>query len=150
MAKVLILRGLSGSGKSHYVAEFCLENPDLKIDVVSADFYFYYNGDYVFNPRLLGEAHAFCWRNFVRLISDNDFDVVIVDNTNSTWEREIKKYWDLATSCGHEVQVVWIKADKEVCKARNTHNVPPETIDKMAERFEIPLPSYVNQIVVEV
>lgn len=157
--KVIILRGISGSGKSSYVSG--LDNPK----VVTADDYFLEpapNYDYglgfgeieppfpvtrksdsevffyKFNPALLGQAHAWCFGEFINALNSGA-KTVVVDNTNiHVWEFE--NYIQLAGIMGYEVEVKTFKPvtleEVRLCAKRNAHNVPADIVMKMAFEFE--------------
>ena len=122
---VLILSGISGSGKTTFVKQF-----DLFRKIVSADHYFIGDdGDYKFDLSMLGTAHAVCLRNFVVEVQHGYRDVV-VDNTNTS-VAEIAPYAALALAYGYELKIVIFNVqyqDIEKIAARNTHEVPVKTI----------------------
>ena len=94
---VIIMRGISGSGKSTYVSGIIdkeAEELSSNITVCSADDYFSRNikSEYRFNPNLLSEAHHECFNKFIDAINHAAFDTnnkatIIIDNTNTElWE----------------------------------------------------------------
>ena len=100
MKKVVILRGISGSGKSSYVAE---HYPDSI--VCSADDFFRVNGEYQFDASKIGEAHSACMSGFLATLVRGSEKPVVVDNTNvHVWEFE--NYINIAVTLGYEVEVV--------------------------------------------
>ena len=96
--KAIILRGISGSGKS----TFCKENwPDAT--VCSADNFFMRDGEYCFNPTLLGKAHAICLAEFIDAIN-NRHKIVVADNTFiHKWE--YMNYIQIADAKGYEIEI---------------------------------------------
>jgi hypothetical protein len=64
-----------------------------------------------------------------------DAEKIIVANTSTT-ARELKPYYDLALKYGYQVFSVIVENRHE---GKNIHNVPEETLQKMAERFSIKL-----------
>jgi predicted kinase len=127
--QVIIMSGISGSGKSSYIRE---HYPNAK--VVSTDNFFMVNGEYRFDPADLGKAHAQCLLNFVvGLVSD--YPIIVVDNTNLT-AIEIAPYYSLAKAYGAEVKLVTLFVSIEVCFNRNKHGVPLETCQRMAEALK--------------
>lgn len=142
MAKLIILRGISGSGKSTYARKI---KSDLPIVIVSADDHFMKDGEYIFNPAELPEAHRKCFMNCDDYL-DAEFDV-IVDNTNtSLWE--ISPYMMLAQKHRASVEIVRVDCDPKVAAARNTHGVPEGAVHAMAKRMEPLLPFWPKEMVV--
>ena len=139
-----IIRGLPGSGKSTAAREIASLFTANQVIICSADDFFCCDykhnnsGDYKFNPELLGEAHAWC-RGQAELAMKLDIECVIIDNTN-TRKWEYKPYLLMAARFEYEVNTTIIgKFDEESIKLyaeRNTHGVPFEAIQRMADRFE--------------
>ena len=139
--KMVIMRGLPGSGKDHYI-----EKNLNDYYVVSADMFFERLADEqektyvdVFDPRRLSEAHADCLREFIFAVAGK-YDIA-VNNTNSTlWE--YNNYIRIATILAddYEVEVIEIPCDKRTTlkqfHARNSHGVPLQTMFFMKERWE--------------
>jgi len=143
--KVIIMRGLPGSGKSFFAKNLGGENV-----IVSADDYFLHNGRYEFVPSKLGEAHAFCMRSFIDAIHNNVVDNVIVDNTNiRQWE--IHPYYLVAQAYGLPVEIVTVNCNAEKAFGRNQHGVPLAAIQRMAVALanEVLPRMYVNRTVSE-
>lgn len=120
--KLLIVRGVSGSGKSTFSRNF----KDFKH--FEADMYFMKNGVYQFDGTKLGAAHGWCQSSVQKALESGD--KVIVSNTFTT-HREIKPYVDMAKSLGVVFMVV-----KCIGKWRNEHNVPDEVLQKMRDRWQ--------------
>ena len=107
--------------------------------VCSADDYFMRDGKYEFQADELPEAHSRC-RQKAETAMKNDAHLVIIDNTNTRrWEME--HYYELAEKYGYYVTEVTIgRVHPDVAERyhlRNNHGVPLETIQKMAERWEM-------------
>lgn len=81
MKKVIILSGISGSGKSTYGRKL-LEGA-LWTSVCSADDYFMVGSEYRFDASKLSLAHGQCFKKFIDLLKGGD-QVVVVDNTNTS------------------------------------------------------------------
>lgn len=139
--RVIVVRGISGSGKSFLankiLKEFKEDNPDKISAIYSTDDYFIHDGEYKFNGRQLTQAHDWNRNRFQRAI-DNKYDLVIVDNTNTQfWE--ITNYAEYALNHNYVVEVVepqteWaFDVDRLVDK--NTHGVPREAIQRMKDRW---------------
>ena len=127
MNHVIILSGVSGSGKSTY-ARTRLGSAD----VVSADSYFYSigGGKYAFDASKLSEAHGACFRRFIQLLQHTDENTIVVDNTNTTSE-EIAPYVLGAQAFGATVEICTLKGDYV-----NVHGVPEMTIEAQRTRIE--------------
>ncbi len=132
MQKVIILSGVSGSGKSTYI-----EKLNLDADyIVSADHYFMKDGEYKFDPTKLSEAHASCFRRFVRVLKYCAL-IVVVDNTNTT-AVEIAPYVLGAQAFGWDVEIKTIRVEEnglEECARKNKHGVSLGTIQAQHERI---------------
>ena len=107
----LILRGLPGSGKSTFAANFkrlCDVN-GWKCEVCSADHWFLHAGGfYQFRPSELSTAHRHC-QGMCLLALREKRHVIIIDNTNLDLEH-VEIYKDFAATVeGYEVQILdWI------------------------------------------
>lgn len=147
---VIIMQGVSGSGKSTYArnvqrsrnasAETCW--------IVSADDYFVDSeGRYNFDPSKLGEAHATCFARVLDLLRmAGDVDparsmCIIVDNTNST-AIEIAPYMAAAAASkldtGHEVftTIVRVRCPIDLALSRTTHGTPLRSIRQQTANIE--------------
>lgn len=137
---VLILRGLPGSGKSHFVQHLLnSEENDLSIKVCNADGYFKTNDSYAFSGEKISAAHAYCRdRFFVGM--EEEANLIIVDNTHSQrWEYQI--YERLALLCGYKCSMVEILCEDETqrqryCK-RGIHQVTDVIHKEMFLRWEL-------------
>lgn len=141
MKKVIIMRGIPGSGKSTYIKEHLSEAL-----VCSADDYFeelaaLNDTSYLeeFKIYLVPRAHAFCRDSFNHATEVMDEPLVVVDNTNiRNWEYE-EDYVDSALRRGYEVQIVEIPFSRDMAEEyhrRNKHGVPLEVIKRMMEDYE--------------
>lgn len=129
MRQIVILRGISGSGKSTMVgSEFPMA---VK---VSADDFFMVDGEYRFDPSKLSLAHQACWRAFYAAIQA-EAPLIVVDNTNTT-VGEISPYVLPAQANGYSVKIITIECDPEVAATRNAHGVSPQVVRGMAQRLE--------------
>ncbi len=167
---VIILRGTSGSGKSHlaeiiqrggsettlnrgtpsssycvelYMAAFRAKKP---VNVVSSDYFHMVNGEYKFDKKNLTTAHQACLREFVKLVPDNQ-SIIVVDNTNCSIAETVV-YTSLASAFAHEIQIVTLLTDPMVAWRRNKHEVPFSTIAKQAYELQASIgnwPSWMPQ-----
>lgn len=95
---VIILRGVSGSGKSTAANLF---GGNVKI-CCADDFFTSEEGGYRFEPSRLPEAHEYCRSIFMTALQDDDIDTVVVANTNSR-ENEFSFYDEKAKEIGAKV-----------------------------------------------
>lgn len=138
MRQLIIMRGLPGSGKStraREIVEIGLCGPGFKATIRSTDDQFMVNGKYVFNPRMLGVNHAANLRLVEQDMKD-EIPCIIVDNTNIK-RRDFAPYITLAKKYGYDVrEEVIAERNVDTCFERNSHNVPREAIQRMADNFE--------------
>jgi predicted kinase len=133
MKKVIILRGPSGSGKSTYIQKHF-----PSAHVCSADHFFMKNGEYVFDSTKTGEAHSMCMSKFISAtVGPTPQSLIVVDNTHIKMF-SFFNYVHLARLVGYEFEIhtCFYAVDREVCKVRNQHSVPPETIDWQFDNYE--------------
>lgn len=98
MKQLIILRGVSGAGKST-VAEIISEGC---WPICEADQYHYTeSGVYDWKPENVGKAHAWC-QSIVRDAMASNIKKIIVSNTSTT-EKELKPYFTLAEEFGYQV-----------------------------------------------
>lgn len=135
MPKLILMRGLPGSGKSTEAAQLAKE---INATVFTTDEFFMENGEYKFDASLLSKAHAWNYRRTVdAMYADKN---VIVDNTNTqAWE--MKAYVQKAKELEYDIELVeaskapWAWDVKE-CANKNTHKVPLDAIQRMFNRFQ--------------
>jgi len=155
VGKVIIMSGVSGSGKSTYAHDlgdkYVNEEKCEEYDVVSADDFFRKDGSYKFDPSKLAEAHSDCFRRFLAAI-DVSVPLVFVDNT-STEAWEISPYM-LAGSELYSCEIITLMptlAQLKLCHARNTHNVPLAVIETQYYKLKNrKLPPHWKNTIVEV
>lgn len=142
MKKLVIMVGISGSGKSTRAKEIAAKATaeNLTSGIFSTDNYFVHEGKYLFQPSRLGQFHKMNQAAVAEAMKYG-MNCVIVDNTNLTkWER--KTYSDIADSAGYTTEVVVVggfsPADCQIYAARNAHGVPLTSILKMAQRYQEP------------
>lgn len=165
MHKVVIMSGVSGSGKSSQIGKILEDINRMRSDfpvmhyVCSADHYFW-NAElrrYDFDPSKLSAAHADCFRNFIDALCRHQNDVedyiIFVDNTNTTVE-EISPYILGASSFGFDAEVMTLLVryeDLDKCAVRNSHGVGLRSIEAQSRRLaNRHLPPWWNAKTIEV
>ena len=121
--QIVILRGLPGCGKSTYIGQ----NFPAAV-VASADHYFMVDGEYRFNPALLGEAHGACVRRVIES-AQSGAPLIVVDNTSLS-VAEIAPYVAIAQAYGYDAEIITLRCDPVTAANRNIHGVPAEVILK--------------------
>ena len=145
--EVIILRGVSGSGKStfakQYIEALHKRTPVSGGQIFSSDDYWTLDGgDYTknFDITKLGQAHAWNLRRFItyldvlEIASGHSCSTLIIDNTNTT-VAEIAPYYAVAEAYGREARIITIDTNPSVAFDRNTHGVPKTAHDAQVERF---------------
>ena len=124
MKILYIVRGLPGSGKSSLAKKIVNSGLHFENDM----FFIGEDGVYQFNKNAMPMAVEWCIKK-VSAALETGQDVA-VSNTFST-RSEYTPYQTLAKKYGYETIVIDVFS-----KFKNVHNVPPETIARMRERWE--------------
>lgn len=124
-----LIRGVPGSGKTTKAQQLLKYDRDLCH--FEADMYFTTDGVYTFNPRLLGEAHAWCLKETRKALSKG-LDVVVSNTFSHRWE--LNPYLEAAVDFNADVKYI-------ICTGhfKNTHNVPEEVVERMRAEFAMEL-----------
>tara|TARA_B100000809_G_scaffold265263_1_gene323543 strand:+ start:1174 stop:1683 length:510 start_codon:yes stop_codon:yes gene_type:complete len=137
---ILLIRGLPGSGKTSLSDMIGLSTPSgimaRPVPCAADDYFLDEAGHYVFDPKLLGEAHKACQTRAA--VAINLGKSVVVHNTfTERWEME--PYLQMAEEFDYKVIVVSTFdggcTDAALAK-RNDHGVPVESIAAMRARWE--------------
>lgn len=125
---LFLCRGVPGSGKSTIAHS-------LKVDVIfEADQYFVNEaGEYVFDRSKLSKAHEWCEIETRKAMQH--FKDIAVANTFTTMF-ELAPYLELADQYGYTVHSLIVEHRHN---SKTIHNVPTETLRRMASRFEVQL-----------
>jgi hypothetical protein len=136
MKRLIIIRGLSGCGKTTMANLICSDDED-RIMVAADDFFTDEEGVYSFDSAKLKEAHEWC-KSEVLDAMNGGFDVVVVHNT-FTRKWEVDPYMNLASQNGYQVQVLSMYdgglSDLQLSE-RSEHNLPTHQIQKQRRRWE--------------
>jgi len=135
--KLIIMRGIPGSGKTTKANELMKASPD-SVRCSADDFPGYYlNGSYKWSAEACSSAHSYCKSKFKYYLS-LETNLIIIDNTNIL-KRDYKFYKDEAIKNGYKVEICEIPFDKtqaSVYAMRNLHNVSEEKIIQMMEKYQ--------------
>jgi predicted kinase len=129
--RMIIMRGISGSGKSTKAKQLAIGGVVLGSDE-------FWGPDYDFDKTQIGEAHR--WnQDRVRTALEEGASPVVVDNTNVSLY-EFRPYVEMALEHGYDIEYAepdtpW-KFDAEELAKRNQHDTPPEVIQDMIDRWD--------------
>ena len=135
---LILLRGVSGSGKSTIAKLFSFGNRIVSTD----DFFIDKDGNYTFDSNDLKVNHEKCqyavklmMEEFVNGDIDLTQDTIIVHNTfTANWEMDA--YFDLARKYGYAVHTMIVENRHG---SKNVHDVPQDVIKAQIERFSVTL-----------
>ena len=131
---LVLVRGVSGSGKSTFAGEF-LNSSFL----ISTDDFFMNEGKYEFNPEHLVANHQRCIDSVESEMkfreSVTESTTIVVHNTfTRKWEME--PYIDLARKYGYNLYTIVVENRHG---SSSLHDIPERAISDQKERFEIVL-----------
>jgi predicted kinase len=122
MNQLIIIRGVSGCGKSTFAKLICNQ-------YFEADMYFSLEGKYKFDANKLGEAHSWC-QNQAEDCMKQGYNVC-VSNT-STSQSELKPYFKLAETYEYQVHVL---VKENYHNGKDIHNVPEDNLIRMESKL---------------
>ena len=131
MKTLYLLRGLPGSGKST-LAQSIMEGKEDILHFEADQFFTHPGGEYNFDPTKLGKAHEYCKSATEHAMIDNVKEIIVSNTFTQTSEME--DYIRLAGM--YEYRVFSLVVEKRH-KGENIHSVPKDTIEKMANRFNV-------------
>ncbi len=125
---VIILRGVSGSGKSTWASRFA-----GRATILSTDDFFYIDGVYRHDHTKLREYHGRTFRLFLDALNRGD-RLIIVDNTNvEPWE--FSPYALAGEAFGCKTELLTFRCSLETALARK-QLVPVEQMERIYDNFE--------------
>jgi predicted kinase len=138
---VYCLRGLPGSGKSRVASALaCTYENSI---ICSADAFLMENGKYIWTKERVAQAHAKCQALFKKSLQES-ICTVIVDNVNSRYS-DIHGYKALAIQYKYRFVPIMVGTlDVQAAFTNNVHEVPWDTIEKMAKKWEWDLSGWVH------
>lgn len=128
MRKLVLIRGLPGSGKST-MAKSLKNFVHLETDQ-------FWGPEYKFDVSKLGEAHVWCQDETRKWLKDFD---VVVSNTFTT-KKELRPYFEIAKEFDITPNVYLAEGN-----FGSVHDVPEETIKRMETRFEYDISSMYSE-----
>ena len=132
---LILLRGIPGSGKTTLGNAILKSDPNDVVDLISADDYFVNeNGEYVFEPSKIKDAHLSSQKRCEEKMINNSSKIVIANTFTQEWEME--KYYEMAKKYNYRVFSVIVENRHG---NQNVHNVPHKKITEMVKRFDIKL-----------
>jgi predicted kinase len=127
MNNLILLRGVSGSGKSTIAPMFNTTN------IVSTDDFFIDEyGDYVYDANSLIINHQKCQLAVEMMMQDSE-ELIVVHNT-FTKEWEMSYYSDLASKYGYAEHTMIVENRHG---SKNIHDVSQDSIKAQIERFSV-------------
>ena len=125
MQELIIIRGPSGSGKSTFAERLAWL---LKYSWFETDMFFVKDGQYLFDPQKLGQAHVWCRVQVGKALGEGHS--VIVSNTfTRIWE--MQPYIDMAKEFNARLTVLHMEN-----KFGNVHGLSEEQVQKQRDRWE--------------
>jgi len=126
--ELYLVRGIPGCGKSTLAKS--LGGKHVEADMFHLD----NDGNYIWKPEKVRDAHNWCQTIVGGWMSDNEERIVVSNTFTQEWE--MKPYLEWAEDFGYKVFSLIVENRHG---GVNQHNVPQEIIDKMKERFEVKL-----------
>tara|TARA_R110000868_G_scaffold250715_2_gene507472 strand:+ start:862 stop:1296 length:435 start_codon:yes stop_codon:yes gene_type:complete len=132
MAKLIIYRGLPGTGKSTLAKNNVtdLKKRGLQVEHLEADMFFEdAKGNYNYDASKIKEAHQWCQEQTKKFL-DNGVSVIVSNTFTTAWE--MLPYFRMLP--WEDILIMVATGNYE-----NVHGVPDEVIEKMKKRWE-PIP----------
>ena len=123
MSKLILIRGLPGSGKSTMASKIAVSTGALHVE---ADMWVDYSTPY--SPEAAKRAHAIC-QSQARNALVCGSSVVVSNTFTQVWE--MQPYLDMAKQYRAQVEIITATGDY-----KSIHNVPDDVIQAMRDRWE--------------
>lgn len=126
---LILVRGPSGSGKSTFAKDIMKKMTEASVvHYESDDFFLNSKGEYIFNPKALGDAHD--WnRHRTRRALKEGLTVIVSNTLTRLWE--MQQYLSVASELKVPVMVY-----RMTTRYQNTHGVPEDKVQAMWDRME--------------
>ena len=136
LPKLIILRGLPGSGKAEY-AKHLTKNGGVILS--SEDYFKDENGVYTYDRKKLKDSHILNQKRAADAIESGEQFIVIANTNVRKWEE--KPYVKVGVLYGYDIYFIeppksWWAHDLEELMARDDKNVPKKTMEKMLNEWE--------------
>lgn len=134
--KLIILRGLPGSGKEQYAKQLTKKGG---IILSSDDYFKDENGVYTYDRKKLKDSHIWNQKRAVDAIESGE-ELIVISNTNvRKWEA--KPYVKFGVLYGYDIYFIeppnsWWSRNIEELMKRDSKNVPRKTMEKMLNEWE--------------
>ena len=134
--KLIIIRGLSGSGK-RTLADIIVSGNDFRTSISSNEFFIDEDGHYSFNAEKIRESHEWC-KEQVREEMERGTEIIVVHNT-FTKKWEVDPYRDMSDEFDYQFDVISLYdgglSDKDLSR-RCIYNVPSRVIQNQRKKWE--------------
>ena len=148
--KIVIMRGIPGSGKSTYIYKLEPTSGYAKVICSADDFFIDTNCNYNFDPSKLDQAHKYCYKKFINSLKNPIIGLLIVDNTNIRLHEMSPyiRYAQIYMNHTDDIDIVRCECSVENAMQRNVHSVPFKSIKRMKNRMEKILPYWPKERVI--
>jgi len=124
MKNVIILRGVSGSGKSSFTE--LIAEPKI---ICTADDFFMVDGVYKFDQGKLWEAHKACRMKFLQALENPHVENIVVANTNCN-PFDFQGYETHAKTAGARITHIIMENRHN---HPSVHNVPTDVLERQEQ-----------------
>lgn len=124
MTHLVLVRGIQGSGKTTFATTHYPQYVHWETDKLCMK-----NGVYVFEPAMVKNNHIIS-QLYVDQLLKQGMNVVVSNTFSTLWEME-----PYLKMLAHK-SIFRMTTPIEVCLSRQVHNVPEETVHKVAARFQ--------------